>query len=226
MLRRHFAIGEPFAPLAIICVTNMRFCGQALCTSCPVRVSIAREPFAGELADRVSAGIVMPGKCCIQGYFSSLADVTAQRLLTVVAEMRTWLGRVLPPGWTWCWVCGWPVRASHYNVRKSEVPESDHRHGNREAFAHGQALPYLADIEKGGLWGFIPGWPVEEGSVPKPRKASVVVLKKPAATTVLKKPAAVTKKTKMLQKKPAALLTKPAAGQRQRVVVKKRGARA
>ena len=226
MLRRHLAIGEPFASLAIICVTNMRFCGQALCTSCPVRVSIAREPFAGELADRVSAGIVMPGKCCIQGYFSSLADVTAQRLLTVVAEMRTWLGRVLPPGWTWCWVCGWPVRASHYNVRKSEVPESDHRHGNREAFAHGQALPSLADIEKGGLRGFVPGWPVEEGSVPKPRKASVVVLKKPAATTVLKKPAAVTKKTKMLQKKPAALLTKPAAGQRQRVVVKKRGARA
>ena len=118
-------------------------------------------------------------------------------LIFLPRRMRTWNGRVLPVGWTWCWICGWPVRASHFR-RREEVPEQDHIGVSNAAYVHRNALPSVDDIKKDGLHSFIPGWngpPMP----PQPQSQARKAMKKPAASIDDRKP-----KLSVLKKKPAA----------------------
>ena len=111
--------------------------------------------------------------------------------------MRTFNGRVLPVGWTWCWICHWPVRASHYR-RRDEVPEQQHIGVSEAAYVHRNALPSADDIANAGLLEFIPGLQPAPPP-PQPQSEARKPMKKPAASNDDRKP-----KSSVLKKKPAA----------------------
>ena len=115
--------------------------------------------------------------------------------------MRTKNGKVMPVGWTWCWTCGWPLRASHYKRAFNQsgiIPEQEHIEISRAPDVHGNALPSADDIEREGLQEFIPGWNLPQtpsqpqSQVRKQIKklASSKADRKPRLSGVKKKPAA------------------------------------
>ena len=115
--------------------------------------------------------------------------------------MRTKNGKVMPVGWTWCWTCGWPLRASHYRRAFNQfgiIPEQEHIGVSRAPDVHRNALPSVDDIETEGLQEFIPGWNLPQ-TPSQPQSQVRKQIKEPAPSNIDRKP-----KLSVVKKKPAA----------------------